>query len=277
MKFNDLYKSVFAILRIEGTQAKIVGTGFVINTNPIYIITCNHVVSEASENNDGSIKFSITKRSDSFEVFDIRNAKISFLAAKKVICKPEFDLAILEIDPNINKDIANQLDIDNIRRLELSFDEKDRELGSSVEWLSTAASGDLSLTPRFFKGNLVTNYISYNRYKFKNAQGIEIEQIMIGANILEVDQLFIPGSSGSPIIDSNSSKVIGYVHGFKSWPILTAAEIVQEVEITENEEIKKVKMKYGAPLIASLSLGIDLRTVAAFLQELNLIQDEKDH
>ena len=63
MKFNDLYKSVFAILRIEGTQAKIVGTGFVINTNPIYIITCNHVVSEASENNDGSIKFSITKRS----------------------------------------------------------------------------------------------------------------------------------------------------------------------------------------------------------------------
>ena len=159
----------------------------------------------------------------------------------------------------------------------MSFDEKDRELGSSVEWLSTAASGDLSLTPRFFKGNLVTNYISYNRYKFKNAQGIEIEQIMIGANILEVDQLFIPGSSGSPIIDSNSSKVIGYVHGFKSWPILTAAEIVQEVEITENEEIKKVKMKYGAPLIASLSLGIDLRTVAAFLQELNLIQDEKDH
>lgn len=49
MLFQDLYKSVFAILKFQNDQARVVGTGFVIQQDPIRLITCNHVVSEGSE------------------------------------------------------------------------------------------------------------------------------------------------------------------------------------------------------------------------------------
>jgi len=101
MTFKDLYKSVFAILRVESNQAKVVGTGFVINTSPLYILTCNHVVAEGNEANNGSVRYSITKRSDSIDDFDIRKVEISYLAAEKILYRPEFDLAILRIDPSI--------------------------------------------------------------------------------------------------------------------------------------------------------------------------------
>ena len=274
MKFKDLYKSVFAILRIEDNQAKVVGTGFVINTNPLYILTCNHVVGEGNETNNGTVRYSITKRSDSFNDFDIRKAEISFLSAKRIIYKPEFDLAILEIDPSINKDVSNKLDIQNTKTLELSFDKAEREFGSAIEWLSTAATGDLVLTPRFFKGNLITNYITDYNYKYNNSQGVEVQQVMRGVSLIEVDKLFIPGSSGSPILNVQLNKVIGYVHGFKSWPISTNTEMKQKVEITENENSRNVKLKYNLPLTASLSLGIDLRTVESYLKINGLIPSD---
>ena len=62
MKWSDLYETVFSILRSEGQNMKIVGTGFIINKNPVYILTCNHVVSEGTENNNGNIKYAITKK-----------------------------------------------------------------------------------------------------------------------------------------------------------------------------------------------------------------------
>jgi len=266
MKFKDLYKSVFAILRVEGTQAKVVGTGFVINTNPLYILTCNHVVGEGNETNNGVVRYSITKRSDLFDNFDIRQVEISFLAAKKITRKPEFDLAILEVDPSTNKDISNKLDIQNTKKLKLSFNKAERKFGSAVEWLSTAASGDLTLTPRFFNGSLITSYTADHNYKYKNNLGVEVQQRMSGVSLIEVDKLFIPGSSGSPILDIKSNKVIGYVHGFKSWPIFTNTEIEQRVEIIENANPRNVGLKYALPLVASLSLGIDLRTIESYLE-----------
>jgi hypothetical protein len=143
-----------------------------------------------------------------------------------------------------------------------------------VEWLSTAASGDLTLTPRFFKGNLITNYIADYSYKYKNNQGVEVQQSIRGVSLIEVDKLFIPGSSGSPILNVESNKVIGYVHGFKSWPIPTNTEIKQKVEITENTNSKNVDLKYNLPLTASLSLGIDIRTMENYLKTENLIPSD---
>lgn len=271
MKFQDLYRSVFAIFRIEGNQAKVVGTGFVINTNPFYVLTCNHVVGEGNEQNVGNVRYAITKRSDTSDNFDIRQLEISYLAVKKIVHKPEFDLAVLEIDPSTNLDVASKLDIANAKALEISFDKKDRELGSPVEWLSTAASGDLTLTPRFFKGNVITDYITNHPYEYMNSQGTISPQVITGAHLFEVDQLFIPGSSGSPILSFETGKVIGYVHGFKSWPIPTNNEIIQKVEVTESGNLKEVDLKYKLPFMASLSLGIDARTIEEYLKTSNFI------
>jgi len=171
--------------------------------------------------------------------------------------------------------VSTKLDIANTRALELSFDKAEREFGSEVEWLSTAAVGDFTLTPRFFKGNLITNYIADQNYSFRNSQGVDAQQAMTGVSMIEVDQLFIPGSSGSPILDVESNKVIGYVHGFKSWPVPTNTEVKQGVEITENAKARNVDLKYNLPLMTSLSLGIDVRTIEEYLRTSSLIPSER--
>lgn len=280
MKWSNLYNSLFAILRIDTkliqNNAGIAGTGFVINTNPIYILTCNHVVGEGIQDNNGQIVYSITKRSDDDKEFDLRNIQISYMKVKKIFHKPELDLAILEIDPLINKDVAKKLKLDKIRALKLNFENKIRTIGSNVQWMSTGALGDLTLTPRFFKGNLITDYITDFNYKFKDSHGIEQVQAMKGTRLLEIDQLFIPGCSGSPLINSKCDCVIGYVHGFKSWPILTNSILDYDAEITENSITRKVKIKSQAPLVTSLSLAIDVRSVHEYLLEKGFLTKKKN-
>ena len=272
MLFKDFYKSVFAILAVrEPGVAKVVGTGFVIKAHPLRILTCNHVVGEGTTENNGVVRYSITKRSDNFEDFDLRQVEVSFLRATRITHKPEFDLAILDIDPSENEEIARKLGVENIAALELSFSPVDRQLGADVEWLSTAASGDLTLTPRFFRGNIVSRYVNNHRYQFINSQQVDAPQTITGATLMEVDKLFIPGSSGSPILNSNSDKVIGYVHGFRSWPIQTGTEINQQVELTEENTSKIVSLKQKLPLITSLSLGIDVQTIESYLRETDLL------
>jgi S1-C subfamily serine protease len=272
MNFTELYKSVFAILRIEGQNARVAGTGFVINTNPFLILTCNHVVSEATQNNNGNILYSITKRTDNFEEFDLRQIQISLLKAEEIITMPQYDLAILRINPNENQQISDLLNLNTSPALELSFERNDRLLGSEVEWLSTAASGDLTLTPRFFKGNLISNYILDHQYAYVNSQNQNVSQTITAANMIEVDKLFIPGSSGSPILEKENNKVIAFVHGFRSWPIPTNTEIQQPFHLLENNSSRQIDLKYNLPLVASLSLGIDVRTIERYLRDGNFIQ-----
>jgi len=240
IKFNN---SVFAILRIDTSlqenNAKVVGTGFVISTNPIQILTCNHVVGEGNAENNGKIVYSIVKRSDNTTVFDLRHAQISYLKASSIAFKPEWDLAVLQIDPSQNSEIAEKMGIPNtIKPLEI--DSSEITVGSPVEWLSAGTLGDLTITPRLFKGNVVTKYIKDNQYKFINSQGTEETAVMPGINLFEVDQLFFPGCSGSPIIASGNEKVIGWVHGFNAW------------QLPPN-------------LTASLSIGISMSNVKDFL------------
>lgn len=272
MKWSTLYKSLFAILRIDTTMqtnnAKVVGTGFVINVDPIYILTCNHVVSEGMQNNNGSIVYSIIKRSDKVEEFDLRQGQLSCLKAKEIFHKPEYDIAVLEIDPSLNLEVAQRLGIPKeIKSLKINFREKTRNIGLPVEWISVGVLGDLTLTPRFFKGNIVSQYITDQSYKFKNPEGNEQSQITRGVKILEIDQLFLPGCSGSPVISSKKKEVIAYVHGFNSWPILTNTELKYKAEISDNSGSRNVDIKSKAPLTTSLSLAIDVRNIKDFLVE----------
>ncbi len=242
------YDSIFAILRVDTSlkenNARVVGTGFIINTNPIRVLTCNHVVGEGNAENNGKITYYIIKRSDNNHDFDLRNFQISNLRIQHITSKPEWDLAILEIDPNENQEVAKHMGIpENIKALDLDFTLPN--IGSTVEWLSAGTLGDLSITPRFFKGNMVAQYIKDNNYKFINDQGNEETATMKGISLFEVDQLFFPGASGSPIIANG--KAIGWVHGFNSW------------QLPPN-------------LTASLSIGISTVNIKDFLQENKFIQ-----
>src|SRR4051812_14223879 len=61
---QDLFESEYAVLRIQGNQAKVAGVGFVIQQAPIRILTCYHVVSEGTEQNEGPIIYAIARRTE---------------------------------------------------------------------------------------------------------------------------------------------------------------------------------------------------------------------
>jgi hypothetical protein len=76
--------------------------------------------------------------------------------------KPEYDMAVLEIDPQINEGIAEKLHLKESKPLTLSFDSSQRSIGSPVTWLTTAAQGDLTLTPRLFTVHTWSKRQSYS-------------------------------------------------------------------------------------------------------------------
>lgn len=279
MKQIEFYKSVFAILRIDTSlaqnNAKVAGTGFIINTDPLYVLTCNHVVSEGNEDNNDRIVFGVARRTDDIKEFDLRNFQITYIKAKRIFYKPEYDFAVLEIDYSESPNEAEKLGIPkNIKPLKLDFNEV-RDVGSSVEWVSAGTLGDISITPRFFNGNVVAKYTRDQAYKFVNNQGAEQQQIMQGIKFLEVNQLFLPGCSGGPIILSKNKKVIGWVHGFNSWPIATDNTIGYKAEIIENNISKNVDVKTKSILTASLSLAVDIKSVEKIIVDNNFIKKNK--
>jgi V8-like Glu-specific endopeptidase len=178
---------------------------------PTRILTCHHVVSEGTELNDGPVSFGIARRTEEANEIDTRRATWGWIKAKHLQFKPEYDMAILEVEPQANPQVAEKLHLTRSRPLHLNLDESRRAIGS-----------------------------------------------------LEVDKLFIPGASGSPILNAQTMEVIGYVHGYRTFALSSNVEVVEDVEIGEQSELKKQKLKYRLPLVTSLSLGIDLRTAERF-------------
>src|SRR6478672_438226 len=84
---QDLFESEYAVLRIQGTQAKVAGVGFVIQQAPIRILTCHHVVAEGTEQNEGPIIYAIARRTESTNDVDTRRVSLSYLRVKHISFK----------------------------------------------------------------------------------------------------------------------------------------------------------------------------------------------
>jgi hypothetical protein len=139
-----------------------------------------------------------------------------------------------------------------------------------VEWIGVGTLGDLSLTPRFFKGNIVTKYIKDQNYIYINPESKEQIQLMKAVRFMEINQLFLPGCSGGPIV-SERNKVIGWVHGFNSWPIQTNNMVEYNATLSDDSTSQEVKIKTKSIIGASLSLGIEIKNVKEFLLDNKLI------
>lgn len=263
---QDLFESEFAIMRIQGNHYKVAGVGFVIHQTPMQLLTCYHVVSEGAEANEGPIIYAIARRTGATNEIDVRRVSFGWLRIKHMRFKPEYDLAILDIDPTVDSTVADKLNLKDSKPLVLDFESQRRAIGSPVTWLTTAAQGDLTLTPRLFTGNIVANYIVDETYSYQS-NGNTNKQVIVGARMLEVDKLFLPGSSGSPILNSETNRVIGYVHGYRAFALGSKVDMTEDVEIGLDAVFTKEKLKYQPPLVTSVSLGIDLRTAQSFFAE----------
>lgn len=262
---QDLFASEFAIVRIEGNHAHVAGVGFVIQQAPMRLFTCNHVVSQGTEANDGPVVYAIARRTEATNEIDVRKVTWSWLRIKHMTFKPEYDLAILDVDPEVDQPIAEKLDLNKSKPLALNFDSSQRSIGTAVTWLTTAAQSDLTLTPRLFSGSVVANYIADESYSYQSSTGNSVKQVIKGARMLEVDKLFIPGASGSPILNAQTRQVIGYVHGYRAFAFNSNLDVTEDVEMGLDAVYTKEKLKYRPPLVTSISLGIDLRTAEAYL------------
>jgi hypothetical protein len=272
MHFNELHHSVFAIIRTENQFSRVAGTAFVIRQDPILLITCYHVVSDGTNLNNGPVQYSIGKGTDEFDLLDLRSLNFSSLRIAEITSNPGIDMAILRIDPAEDPAMAQALALADVEPLPLSFSIDHRLPGAPVEWLSTAGSESLPFVPRFFRGHLVSRYRMDQHYTYLNAQGQPVKQTMAGIHLLEVDHLFIPGVSGSPLLERESSRVIGYVHAFSSWGIPTQSSFSQAVEIVDtNNQSSKVTLKNNLPMVACLSLAIDIRSAYDWLLENSFI------
>lgn len=265
--YNRLAQSTVAILRVTRGQGRLVGTGFVVSKTP-HILTCNHVVQPYDPNN-AAVRYGVVKRRLApGEVLDLRQAQISWIGANNVRVNPDLDLAILTVDVRRSdtRDTAKAIGLLPPVPLELNFNE--RNIGDKVAWLGMAVLGDLMATPRFFEGVIVSSYVNDSRYTYTALDNTRQTHRAIGLQLIEINQLFVPGCSGGPVLSLSDGKVIAYVHGYGSWAVgVTPGSMnIPNVQLTAQTRVFRGTMRMNAPVVAALSRAIDVRSIEEFLR-----------
>jgi S1-C subfamily serine protease len=266
--YRILAASAVAILRTEGSDGKLVGTGFFVSETG-QVLTCNHVVQPYDPQNT-TVKYGIVKRKINVgESLDLRQGQISWIIADRIVTNPHLDLAILNIDvasPQ-NRDIAAQIGLIPPVPLKLSFGT--RNIGDAVAWLGMAVLGDMIATPRFFQGFIVSSYVNDLHYSVPGPANTVVTCTASGLRFIEINQLFIPGCSGGPVFSLADKAVVGFVHGYGSWPVgLTPGTLdINNVVLRSGSQEVQGSLRMNAPVVTALSLAIDMTSAEEFLRE----------
>jgi hypothetical protein len=115
----------------------------------------------------------------------------------------------------------------------------------------------------------VANCVTNETYSFKGISGVSTNQTMVGVNMFEVDKLFIPGASGSPIVNVATNKVIGYVHGYRSSKIPSSIRVTENIQLIPG--LWTIKMNRELLMSSTLSIGVDLRNAESYLKEMGFV------
>lgn len=269
--YKLLAQSTVAIMRLEGNQGRLVGTGFLVSKT--HVLTCNHVVQPFDPQN-ATVRYGIVKRRLApGEVLDLRQAQITWILADTVVARPELDLAILTVDVSRTEHRESATAIGLLPPIPLKLSFRDPKIGDTVGWLGMAVLGDLVATPRFFQGTVVTNYVNDARYPVLGPNNTQQIQLAPGLQLVEINQLFVPGCSGGPVFSFSEERVIAYVHGFGSWPVgLTQNTIdVSGAQLITPGQTVQATIRSKAPVVAALSIAVDVRSIKAFLEEQGII------
>lgn len=277
--YRHLIRSVVAIVYVEkiaqpNNQVRInwnaLGTGFFITPN--HILTAGHLFKDAMTIDP--VKFGILRRNiSSGKSNSLKEAQLIHVAAKRIVIKRELDVAILEFDNSKNEQLFKDAGMWPIKPLALDF-QSERNIGETVYWLGMAVN-DATATPRFFTGQITSAYINDSNYNVAKEGGGETRFSAKDKEILEINNFFLPGCSGSPVLSHNKKSVIGFVHGYGAWPIgLTpGGEIeVPNVEMEKSGNKEKIKLKMRPPVVGALSRAFDIRTVEKFLKEESILK-----
>ncbi len=200
---GDLRHAVFSVIRLrpdaDGFRAKALGSGFFIG--PRLFLTCHHVVNSSKEPHETG---------DSYELVNsLGMGGVVYGISQGVIGKnmhlfPDRDAALLEMG---HDNAYAALDFRDLAPgIEIGV------AGYPLPRLGTTADGTLrydGLTYRVAK-SVVTAITLGSVNHDGGPQTAPLPRI-------EVNFLFVAGNSGGPVFDSQTGRVIGFVHGYQTY------------------------------------------------------------
>ncbi len=242
------------------------GTGFFVSER--HVLTAGHLFTDSATDNPD--KYCLLRRkAENEKNYNLKSANLNFINAKKIIIKRDFDVALLEFDFSSTKKIMEEIGLWPVKPLKLDFCEK-RQIGDEVYWMGMATIGDVTAIPRFFSGQIVVHYINDSNYQFPKDDGTQENFNARSLKMIEVNNLFLPGCSGSPVFSRKNKAVIGFVHGYGAWPIgLTpGGEIdIPKAKIKIDNQEKEVDLHLKPPVFGAISRVIDVSLIKEFLTE----------
>jgi hypothetical protein len=247
----DLRHIVFLVVRHRkaegGKTAKSLGSGFFVSSK--VFLTCYHVInSKGAPHQDGDeyhLVSNLTGTSGAIHV--ISDAQVG----NNLHLFPECDLALLF--PTAKKDQP-------FAALDYADVPIGKEIGVAGYPLPNliVADGRLrydGLIYRAAKGTVNAIYTT----SIRTEEGGRLPNIPV----IEVNFLFVPGNSGGPIFDSETGRILGFVHGYHAEKI---RERVEQATLVEDIP-DGVNKTYIENLNAIYSLGIKLDTVRPQLEK----------
>lgn len=250
----DIRYAVFAIIRLRpepqgGFRYWVLGSGFFVSSK--ILLTAAHVLtSPANPHIDGDRYELISRTQTTQTVWSVQNAIIG----NNVHIFHDTDLGLLSVDGNESRSY-------------LPLEYGDISVGTEIGVAGYPAPNVQTvngivdfggLIYRVAKNVLTATYVT----NFNTNTGANLTNIPA----IEVNFLFVSGNSGGPIFSASNGRVLGFVHGFRSYKIEEKVETAAPTLVLP----PGVNNPYILSNSAVYSVGIGLGRVRTHLETLGV-------
>jgi len=246
----DLRHTVFAVLRLRprgnGLDVTALGSGFF--AAPALFLTCHHVLnSNANPHQDGDSYHLLGRFAGKLAIHQIKEPSVG----QDIFLYPECDLGLIKAADDPARPYAA-----------LSYEDLPEGLtlgvaGYPLPQLITTPQGQIETAGLIFRVAQGVVTASYEM-NIQSDQGL-----LRNMPVIEVNFLFVPGSSGGPVFHGETGRVLGFVHGYSAVRIRerveTATGITDLPPGMSNMYIENVHAVY--------SLAVKLNRVRQLLEQ----------